>query len=226
VRVEALVRQEAADVRRSAARLVTVNDVERHALAERLRTGAIARLERVRAALRQAGRGDVRTDGRAEPSGPVAPVIEELDRVIAELDRLASGLNPAMVHQGSLRVALQKLADGAGLPVGLDLDGDVDGLPVDAASLVYFVVAECLTNVVRHAQATRARVAVRVGPTLVVEVEDNGRGGASIAAGRGLQGLADRVAVAGGTFDVASPVGGPTVVRAEIPAPIAAIPRP
>ena len=137
--------------------------------------------------------------------------------MIGDLDRLASGLNPGMVREGSLREALAELVRGCGVAVDLELDADIDGLREDLTALVYFLVAECLTNVARHGRATRARVDVRARPTLVVEVRDDGRGGASIRAGRGLQGLADRVAIAGGRFEVASPAGGPTCVRAEIP---------
>jgi len=217
VRVEALARQEAADVRRSAARLVTVNEVERNALAGRLRAGAIARLELLRNAMHQNGSRPTESGERADRSDPVQPVIEELDRVIEDLDRLAHGLNPGTVRAGSLRQALTELVRGCGMAVALELTGDVDGLGDDDTALAYFVVAECLTNVVRHARAFRAQVHVQVGRALVIEIVDDGRGGATVQSGRGLQGLADRVAVADGRFDVSSPEGGPTSIRVEVP---------
>jgi signal transduction histidine kinase len=85
-------------------------------------------------------------------------------------------------------------------------------------STAYFVVAEALTNVARHAQATRAWVAiVRVGDKLIVEIRDDGRGGAEEALGTGLTGLRDRVASVGGTMQVMSPPGGPTTLLVEMP---------
>ena len=81
------------------------------------------------------------------------------------------------------------------------------------------MTAECLTNAARHSAAERATVAVRVGSTLRVEVGDDGVGGADLEGGQGLQNLADRVTLAGGTLAVDSPPGGPTRVMAEIPLP-------
>jgi signal transduction histidine kinase len=90
--------------------------------------------------------------------------------------------------------------------------------PAAVESAAYFVVNEALTNVSKHANATRAHVAIaRAGERLVVEVRDNGQGGADPAAGSGLQGLRDRVAGLGGSMYVISPVGGPTTVSVELP---------
>ena len=82
--------------------------------------------------------------------------------------------------------------------------------------MVYFLVAECLTNVAKHARATVVEVTVAVRPTLRVQVTDDGSGGAEPSAGHGLQGLADRVTLAGGTLTLTSPPGGPTLVTAEL----------
>jgi len=85
-------------------------------------------------------------------------------------------------------------------------------------SAAYFVVNEALTNIAKHANATRAHVAIaRAGDRLVVEVRDNGQGGAESGAGTGLQGLRDRVAGLGGSMYVISPVGGPTTISVELP---------
>jgi signal transduction histidine kinase len=85
-------------------------------------------------------------------------------------------------------------------------------------SAAYFVVAEALTNVARHASATRASVSVVEHEDLiVVEVCDDGIGGADLASGTGLEGLADRVDSIDGRMELRSPLGGPTVVRAELP---------
>ncbi len=144
-------------------------------------------------------------------------MLAQLDEVDYGLDRLARGLVPHALSAGSLGSALASLASGAGLSVGLDLVGAIDALPEHSRALVYYVVAEGITNAQRHAAATQVDVAVRVEDRLRVEVRDNGSGGASAVAGHGLQGLADRVTLAGGTLTVVSPVGGPTTVSAEVP---------
>lgn len=115
---------------------------------------------------------------------------------------------------GSLPEALEELIAHAGLPVRLELHGDIAVLPQDTTALVYFVIAECLTNITRHAQAGWAYISVRAEQPLTIEIADNGRGGATLTTGRGLQGLADRLAVAAGTFEISSPPGGPTRIRA------------
>jgi signal transduction histidine kinase len=85
-------------------------------------------------------------------------------------------------------------------------------------SAAYFTVGEALTNITKHAEATRAQVIVsRTGTSVVIEVTDNGRGGAQIRPGGGLAGLADRAATIDGVVVVLSPVGGPTVIRVELP---------
>lgn len=203
-RVEAQVRRQADEVRRSSTRLITVEDAERQALANRLRIGPIGRLERVRLMFH-----------RRDPD-KMAPVITELDHVIAELIGLAQGLNPAAVSLGSLPEALEELIAHVGLPVRLELHGDIAVLPQDTTALVYFVIAECLTNITRHAQAGWASISVRAEEPLTIEIADNGRGGAILTTGRGLQGLADRLAVAAGTLEISSPPGGPTRIRAQV----------
>jgi signal transduction histidine kinase len=83
-------------------------------------------------------------------------------------------------------------------------------------ALVYFVAAECLTNIARHSGATKATVTVALDDTVRIEIADNGHGGATTTEGRGLQGLADRVTLAGGEFTIDSPPGGPTRIAAEL----------
>jgi hypothetical protein len=201
--VEARVRRQAEEVRRSTARLMSVNDAERQALGDQVRAGALARLDEVRASLaRRPG-----TDG----------VGAEVVAVIAELERLAAGLDPAAISSGGLPSAVRALVAGAGVPVRLELLGDLASLPPDTAALAYYIVAECLTNIARHAGATTASVTVRSGSALTVEVSDDGRGGATRTARRGLAGLADRLAVARGTLEITSPPGGPTHIRATLP---------
>jgi signal transduction histidine kinase len=172
-------------------------------LAERLRAGPIARLERLR---------------RPARDRPADPFDAEIDRIIDDLHRMAQGLNPAALADGRpLRAALHELARRTDVAVDCDIAANLDGLPEETVALVYYTASECLTNVARHAHATAARLRVCRGQTLVLEVHDNGRGGAAANPGGGLQGLADRIAVVGGTVRIDSPVGGPTSVRVEVP---------
>lgn len=142
---------------------------------------------------------------------------EEAKRAIAELRDLARGIHPVALTDRGLPGAVPGLAARAPFPV--DVRVDVADRPVPAIEgIAYFVVSEALTNVAKHADATRAQITVvRQGPRLHVDVRDDGRGGARPALGSGLRGLADRVAAVDGTFEVDSPVGGPTVIRADLP---------
>jgi signal transduction histidine kinase len=116
-----------------------------------------------------------------------------------------------------LRAALESLAGRS--PVPVDLTGTpVDRLPPAVEAAAYFVVAEALTNVVKYAQASQARISVqRVDGHAVVEVADDGIGGADPDRGSGLRGLADRVAALDGSLSLQSPQGAGTLLRAEIP---------
>ena len=92
----------------------------------------------------------------------------------------------------------------------------MDDLPERTRARVYFVTAECLTNAARHSPAAAAEVTVRAGSTPRMEIHDDGDGGADLSRGRGLQGLSDRVTLAGGRLTVRSPPGGSTLVMAEL----------
>lgn len=142
---------------------------------------------------------------------------EEAKATIADLRNLARGIHPAVLTDRGLDAALSSLAARSSIPVQIDVD--LDERPSAAIeSIAYFVVAEALTNVAKHARATEAGVAVhREGSSLIVEVADNGVGGASLVGDGGLAGLNDRVAGVDGTLTVASPKGGPTLIRAELP---------
>jgi signal transduction histidine kinase len=150
-------------------------------------------------------------------------VIDEAHReakeAIAELNNLVRGLHPAVLEDRGLDAALSGVA--ARLPIPVRVAVDLPQRPSPTVEAVaYFVVSEALTNVVKHAQATRADVTVeRIGETLLVVVADDGAGGADLAAagGTGLAGLAKRVASVDGTFSCRSPAGGPTVITVELP---------
>jgi signal transduction histidine kinase len=142
--------------------------------------------------------------------------IDDLKLATAELRELARGIHPAVLTEGGLEPALSALAARGTVPVTVTA---VTGrLPTQIEAAAYFVVAEALTNVARYAFAGKADVMVaRDNGRLVIEVSDDGKGGADARAGSGLEGLADRVAALGGRFEVSSPVGAGTVVSAEIP---------
>jgi PAS domain S-box-containing protein len=139
---------------------------------------------------------------------------------IYELRELAAGIHPTLLTTRGLLAAVEALADQLPLPVE-PLDISVERLPPAIEASVYFLVSEALTNIVKHARATRAsvRIATPAGQ-LAVEVRDDGVGGAEAhPPGHGLAGLADRVAALDGTFTVRSEASAGTTLRAEIPLP-------
>ncbi|MDG4835340.1 sensor histidine kinase [Micromonospora sp. WMMD967] len=141
---------------------------------------------------------------------------------LAELRALSRGIAPPILVDRGLPSALAAIAARGLIPIELQVDPQL-GTPagrLDPAveNTAYFVVAEALTNVAKHARATEATVAVaRHGAHLQVRVGDDGQGGAHLAKGHGLAGIADRVRAAGGELTVVSPTGGPTEVRADLP---------
>jgi len=147
----------------------------------------------------------------------VAEAHEEAKAALKELRNLVRGIHPVILEDRGLDAALSAVV--ARSPVPVDLHVDVAERPPSAVeSAAYFVVSEALANVARHAHATRASVSVvRAGDRLVVEVRDDGIGGADPQGGTGLAGLADRVASLDGTIAVLSPEGGPTTVLVELP---------
>jgi signal transduction histidine kinase len=140
----------------------------------------------------------------------------ELALSLEELRDLARGIHPAIVSGRGLAAALEGLVVRAPVPVRLNVTvGPRPPEPVEVAA--YFMVSECLTNVAKYAHASAASVeVVRTNGELVVEVADDGVGGASDGNGSGLRGLADRVEALGGRLRVTSPAGDGTRVRAEI----------
>ena len=209
VRITAEVRRRADDVRQSADRLLTVDEQERDALAKRLTSGPLRGLANVRALI-----------DHTEPGAtPIEPILDRLDELSEDLNRLAHGLHPHAVTDRSLPQALRTLLANIELPTTLNLDGPLDRVNEQIRALVYFFAAECLTNTTRHSGATKASVTVAFDNTIRIEILDNGHGGATTTEGRGLQGLADRVTLAkriGGVFMIDSPPGGPTRIFAEL----------
>jgi len=137
---------------------------------------------------------------------------------ITELRQLARGIHASVLDDRGLDAALSALAGRSHIPVSLDvrMDGRCSR---DAEAAVYFAIAESLTNAAKHSRASEARVVVRLreGNTLWARVEDNGMGGAQVQPGGGLDGIANRILAAGGTFRLDSPMGGPTSLEVSVP---------
>lgn len=140
---------------------------------------------------------------------------------IDELRALSRGIAPPLLVDRGLGPAIEELLARSDLPVDLRLDPHAArGLPPHLETAVYFVVAEALTNVVKHSRAGRVEVVVgRVvdDGRVVAQITDDGVGGAHPGKGSGLAGLRQRVVGLGGTLELTSPAGGPTVVRMEVP---------
>ncbi|KUP96985.1 hypothetical protein AC529_09330 [Thermobifida cellulosilytica TB100] len=207
-------RAELSEVEQSRARIARAFEAERRRIERDLHDGAQQRLVGLTLRLGMA-RLDLPPDSPA--SEAVAAAHEEAKQLLAEFREFVHGIHPAILTDRGLVPALRELAGRC--PVPVTVDADLPGRPPGPIeSTAYFVVAEALSNVAKHSGARRAEVTVRGdGAVLSVRVRDDGCGGADAAAGTGLVGLSDRVAAVGGTLDLSSPVGGPTVVRVELP---------
>jgi signal transduction histidine kinase len=136
---------------------------------------------------------------------------------LAELRDLARGIHPAALSDHGLAVALEAVATRATVPVQV-IGATQDRMPEPVELAAFYVVCEALANVARHAGASSAVIELERDPgALIVEVRDDGVGGASADSGSGLRGLADRVEALGGRLQVWSPQGRGTRLRAEIP---------
>jgi PAS domain S-box-containing protein len=199
----------------SRARIVTAGDVERRRLERNLHDGAQQRLVALSLSLRLA---QAKLD--ADPPAArafLADASAELALALDELRELARGLHPAVLTDRGLRAAVEMLAGRAPIPVEIAGLPD-ERLPAPVEAAAYYLIAEALTNVAKYAQASIVRVRVAAtGTSVLVEVSDDGVGGADPASGSGLRGLADRVEALGGSFEVESPAGSGTRLRAEIP---------
>ena len=210
-RLQAEVRARVLELAASRRRIVDAADMQRRRLGRELHEGAERRLGGVASLLEQA-RGEV--DGPAALE--VAEVEEELRAARAELHDFAQGIHPSALTDGGLAAALPELASRAGIPVELELSVGRLAPAVEAA--VYFLCSEALANAAKHAQATSVSIAVkRRSGRLLVEIADDGVGGADTARGSGLRGLADRIEALGGRLSVESLPRGGTRLLAELP---------
>jgi signal transduction histidine kinase len=204
------------ELQSSRSRLVEVSMFERRRLERDLHDGAQQRLVALSLQLGLAKRR--LQEGEQGAAGAMLDAArDELARALEELRELARGIHPAVLTDRGLEPALEALAERAPLPVSLD-QMPAERLPAPVEAAAYFVVAEALTNVVKYAEASTAAVRIRRnGSYAVVEVRDDGVGGADPAVGTGLRGLADRLAALDGRLEVHSPPGEGTTVRAEVP---------
>ncbi|MYW69282.1 sensor histidine kinase [Streptomyces sp. SID8379] len=205
----------------SRARLVDAFEAERRRIERDLHDGAQQRLVALTMTL-----GLARLDA---PPGPLADQLTkahgEAGLVLSELRELIHGIHPQVLTDYGLAAAVADAADRSPTPVDLDLDGLElpDGARPSRAveSAAYFVTTEALANIARHSGADRALVTgAHTAGRLVLEIRDDGHGGADPARGTGLTGLADRVSVLDGRLTLTSPPGGPTLLRVELPCPL------
>src|SRR4051812_9543331 len=203
-----------AELRASRERIVAAGDAERRRLERNLHDGAQQRLVFVALQLRMIER---RID--TEPAAAkrlVTSAGEELSKSLEDLRELARGLHPSVLNHG-LKAALDSLASRSCVPTTVSFNATAR-LPEPVELAAYFVACEALANVAKYAHATKASVRVsRRDGVAVIEIADDGIGGADETAGSGLQGLADRVAALDGTLRILSPGGAGTVVPADLP---------
>ncbi|MGC5401064.1 sensor histidine kinase [Streptomyces sp. DT20] len=206
---------------RSRMRLVDAFEAERRRIERDLHDGAQQRLVALSMTL-----GLARLENPAQPlAGLLAKAHDEAGDALVEIRELIQGIHPRVLTDRGLRAAVEDVADRSVVPVDVDLDLP-DRLPEAVETGVYFAVCEALANVAKHSGAGRALVTGRTERgRLVVEVSDDGVGGAVTSGGTGLEGVADRLSVLGGHLLVSSPPGGPTVFRLEVPAPSTPSPR-
>src|SRR5688572_20799197 len=209
-----LLTDQLAELRASRARIVTAGDAERQRIERALHDGAQQHLTGIAMRLEEARRTPGIEPAMAERLEAAAA---ELRDATNELRELARGIHPAILTESGLEPALATLARRSAVPV--DLHVDLDGrLPTATEVTAYYVVAEGLTNVARTAHATRAGVTVaRLDGGLVVEVRDDGVGGADPRTGSGITGLQDRVGALNGRFHLDSPRGSGTSIEVWLP---------
>ena len=213
-RLHAQTRAQLRQVRESRRRIASAADDERRRIERNLHDGAQNRLLALALELSSAQRR-LGADADPEVERLLAASVEELQSTVEELRTLARGLHPTVLTEYGLAAALDALTHRIPLPVTLEVCKE--RLPAQAEATAYFVAAEALSNVVKHAHAQTASITARhTDGRLEIEIADDGAGGARTGRGSGLQGIADRVEALGGKLHIESGSSG-TRVRAEIP---------
>jgi signal transduction histidine kinase len=196
--------------------VIATADETRRRLERDLHDGAQQRLVHTVIALKLA------RQALAEVGGPAVDLVDEAlehgERATSELRDLAHGILPAALSREGLRAGVERLVSRAHLPVSVDVTAE--RLPRALEATAYFIIAEALTNTVKHAHAGSAEISARIeGDTLRLEIRDDGIGGAGSSTTTGLVGLRDRAAAMDGTLTVDSPQGGGTTIAAAMPIP-------
>jgi signal transduction histidine kinase len=205
-----------AELRAARARTVAECDELRRRIERDLHDGAQQRFVAIAMIMRMAR---TRVGEHSEAAALIDQSLEELAAGLSELRALARGILPAILSDCGLEPALLALAGRTPMPVACSIDLQ-ERLPCAIETAAYFLVAEALTNVVRHAGANAAEITVhRDGTHVGIEVRDDGSGGVDAAAGSGLRGLADRISALDGHLYIENDAAGGTLVRAEIPVP-------
>ncbi len=213
--------QARSDLAMSRARILVAGDEERRRLVRDLHDGAQQRLVHTVVTLKHVERA--LEQGGQEAAALVAQALEHARMATDELRELSHGILPSALTLGGLEAGIRALASR--MPIPVDVNVTVGRLSEMVESTAYFIVAEALTNVAKHAQAHQATVTIRGNDGLLhVEVGDDGVGGAR-SDGHGLVGLRDRLAALDGTLRIESPFGGGTRLNASIPV-LAAQPEP
>ncbi len=212
-RLQAELRAQLDELKSSRRRIVRAGDEERRRLERDLHDGAQQRLLGIGLTLRQLR---AQVAGKSEATASVDELEDEVRGVLRELRELARGIHPVVLTDEGLDAAVRTLAQRMQVPV--TVEATAERLPAPVESAAYFVVAEALANVTKHAHATGVSVAIdcRDG-LLTVEIRDNGIGGAERNGSSGLAGLGDRVGALDGRLSIESPPGGGTRLLVEIP---------
>jgi signal transduction histidine kinase len=211
-RLQAEVKARLVEIAASRRRILDARDEERRRLERRLHEGAQNRLKKMGETLRRArlSASGVRTRER------IVRAEDQLTQTVEEVRRLGQGLHPRILSEHGLKSALTSLVEGFRVPVEINVTSNRISPRIEAA--VYFVCAEALANVAKHASASTVSVSVAAyNSSVSVVVKDDGAGGADPDRGSGLRGLADRIATLGGTLRVESSPGRGTRLAAEIP---------
>ncbi|NYI05137.1 sensor histidine kinase [Allostreptomyces psammosilenae] len=207
-------RAELVQVSRSRARLVDAFEAERRRIERDLHDGAQQRLVSLTL---QLGLARLEVPGDSPAAQRLSDAHQQAKQLMAELRELIRGIHPRVLSDRGLPAALPELADQCPVPVRVRTELPVRP-PAHLEATAYFVVAEALTNIAKHSGASAVEVTARLRDGLLtVEVRDDGAGGADPRRGTGLTGLADRVAAFDGRMLLFSPVGGPTLLRVELP---------
>ncbi len=213
-RLKAELRARVEELRASRVRIVEASNSARRRLERDLHDGAQQQLVSIAVELRVLRS---RVGANPEASALIDRIEANLGAALEELRELARGIHPGVLTERGLEPALESLAQRA--PIEIDCELELPSRPpASVEAVAYFVVAEALTNVLKYAQTDQASLRARYeAEDLVVELQDDGVGGADASHGTGIQGLHDRVGALDGTLEVISPPGGGTLVRARIP---------